>query len=435
MLDEYIERQSEKDRKRKQEYLIEHVISENYNPESFSEFLLSERPDGQNIDNWTIEELESEVALFKRSAGQKNKKDELAFKLESLELPNTDGKVYTRRLKTAKKKKTVLSNLDISVTIESVEVKDGGLFTGKYLNFTISIPQLNIRTLRSETDFRWLYDFLSREFPFTPLPPLIRPNEKQFDKASLSLTKQHFALFLNECATHPDLRHSLVLEIFLVSQTQEEMAQRGKDVQLFLEKSVLLDKALTKKGFDALNTDVLSLFPTAKGSVQLKVSSLLRNYVKASECQYRHFGVLFDRLEKLQGEADRYQRKLVTVNSQIKDTFIELQSVALKFNSSKPVRNLSNLIVDTVFASISTYYDNFGGLSRTDNREGPQSLQPVHHQLHPSHAGLHQRHKRTDRPAKLNKRRVPQAQVLPRRAEVQTAFRRENSLGDRPGAL
>ena len=77
--------------------------------------------------------------------------------------------------------------------------------------------------------------------------------------------------------------------------------------------------------------------------------------------------MLFDKLEKLQTEADSVQKKLTSINSKIKATFIELQRISLKFNSSKPFRNMNNLIEDTVFSSISSYYDNLGRLIRKDN--------------------------------------------------------------------
>jgi len=57
--------------------------------------------------------------------------------------------------------------------IENIEVIDLGIFSGKTLGFTLKIPSRNIKVIRTESCFRWLYGVLELEFPFIPLPPLV----------------------------------------------------------------------------------------------------------------------------------------------------------------------------------------------------------------------------------------------------------------------
>lgn len=352
------------ERKKKQNYLIKNIIEEGYDPEAFTEFLHKERDEGENIDNWTIEELETMVVLFKRSENETNEKEKLNTQLEDLELGNAEETIYAKRLKVAKKKKTILSDKAVYILIENFEIKDGGLFSGKYIYFTISIPELEIKVRRSDLEFKWLYEYMSKEFPFTPLPPLLSGHDKNFESSAVATTTKYYEKFLNECVKHPDLKNSLVLEIFLVSQTKEEMAMRCKDIQTFFAKNLVINKGFTKKGFETLGKDVLKIFPTSKGVAELKISSTIKNYTKCAEGQYYHYEMLFERLEKLYVDYERYQKKLMVTNTKIKDTLIELQSNAIKFNSVKPFRTKHNIIEDTLFSAIATYFDNYGKFNR-----------------------------------------------------------------------
>ena len=363
-MQEFLTNNEINERKKKQAYLIKNIIEEAYDPEAFTEFLHQERHEGENIDNWTIEELETMVVLFKRTNIDYNEKEKLNAKLEELELSNTEETIYAHRLKTAKKKKTVLTDIQPYILIDGLEVKDGGFLSGKYLYFTISVPELEIKIRRSDSEFKWLYEYMIKEFPFTPLPPMITAHDKNFDPNAVALTRKYFEKFLNECVKHPDLKNSLALEIFLVAQTKEEMAMRCKDIQTFFNKNVIINKGFTKKGFDALGKDALKIFPTTKGIAELKISSTLKNYIKCAEGQYYHYQMLFERLEKLHVNYDKYHKKLMTINSNIKDTLVELQSNAIKFNSAKPFRTKHNIMEDTLFSAIATYFDSYGKIRR-----------------------------------------------------------------------
>ena len=49
---------AEKDRIRKQQYLIDSIAKENYNTQIFAEFLKNKKEDGANIEVWTFQELQ-----------------------------------------------------------------------------------------------------------------------------------------------------------------------------------------------------------------------------------------------------------------------------------------------------------------------------------------------------------------------------------------
>lgn len=394
-----MESSSLNERKKKQAYLIKNVIEEGYEPDAFTDFLHQERQGGENIDNWTIEELETMVVLFKKTIANHSEKEKLESKLEEIELSNAEEYIYAKRMKTAKKKKTVLTETQPYILIDGIEIKDGGLFSGKYIYFTIYIPELEIKVRRTDVDFKWLYEYMSKEFPFTPLPPLMIAHDKNFEQTAIGFTKRYYEKFLNECVKHPDLKSSLALEIFLVAQTKEEMNMRCKDIQTFFSKNLILSKGFTKKGFETTGKDILKLFPTAKGYAELKISSTLKNYIKAAEGQYYHYELLFDKLEKLHVDFDKHHSKLMVVNTKIKETLAELQGNSIRFNSAKPFRTKHNIIEDTLFSAIATYFDSYGILTRQGPRRTQESLQKTYRRFCQIQQGVRCQPPYRDRPA------------------------------------
>jgi len=56
---------NEEEKALKQEYLIEHVINQNYDRTEFADYMISMKEDGMNIDNWSLIELMDIVKDFK----------------------------------------------------------------------------------------------------------------------------------------------------------------------------------------------------------------------------------------------------------------------------------------------------------------------------------------------------------------------------------
>jgi hypothetical protein len=48
----------EKERIRMQQYLVDAIAKENYNTTQFAQFLQSKKPNGQDINVWTMKELQ-----------------------------------------------------------------------------------------------------------------------------------------------------------------------------------------------------------------------------------------------------------------------------------------------------------------------------------------------------------------------------------------
>ena len=96
-------------------------------------FLLQKKSNGNDINNWTLDELESQVHLFKKEQQNVTNKNVMQQRLEEIELDDGDDYVYYKTIRSDMKVKTMFFEKPHYVIIDHIELIDGGLFTGKYL--------------------------------------------------------------------------------------------------------------------------------------------------------------------------------------------------------------------------------------------------------------------------------------------------------------
>ena len=60
-MEDYLQKEELTHWKMKQIYLRENIIDAKYNPEDFTDYLQRQWKEGENIDNWRMDELEAVV--------------------------------------------------------------------------------------------------------------------------------------------------------------------------------------------------------------------------------------------------------------------------------------------------------------------------------------------------------------------------------------
>jgi len=68
---------AQQEKRKKQLYLKDNIMTTGYDPDDFATFLEQEKEGGIDIENWTFEELETLVHLFKRSRDIYSEEDQL----------------------------------------------------------------------------------------------------------------------------------------------------------------------------------------------------------------------------------------------------------------------------------------------------------------------------------------------------------------------
>jgi hypothetical protein len=184
------------------------------------------------------------------------------------------------------------------------------------------------------------------------------------------------------------LRGSVAFEAFLTSQSKEEFTLKSKEVSKYLKQNVLFEKNFTKKTLDSMSLDPLELLPTTSGHADVKISQILKRHFASVDGQYVQYDAIFDRIEKLSLDYQKYFTRLIAVNKKMKEALLEMQSTAIKFNSVKEVKLKTNLVEDGVYSSVSTYFDNYGRLIREDIRRSEEHNRQQHRRILPLSARI-----------------------------------------------
>lgn len=133
--------------------------------ERFSQFMESKKSDGLNIDNWSVDSLENMVFQFSQQKNQSN-------------LFNDDlTSIFFQEMSIAKKE-----HLKVPCkkpVIQKIELESRGFLKNPLVKYQISLDSKTIT--RSQQDFKWMIESLTKEFPCVVLPPVVYfQEEKQF---------------------------------------------------------------------------------------------------------------------------------------------------------------------------------------------------------------------------------------------------------------
>jgi hypothetical protein len=183
------------------------------NPEKFVDFMASQRSNGDDIDNWNMDELKALLAEYS-NFGAPNILQELSKNYIAKEnIANLFKKVP---MPNALKPTDLLMANNLDVRINGTRTCKGGLMTREYTVYKILTQPFGWEVERRYSDFEWLRGYLYDDFPFTVIPPI--PDKDVADKTDpnvVSLRRNWLQKFLDSCIDHPELRSSTHLQGFL----------------------------------------------------------------------------------------------------------------------------------------------------------------------------------------------------------------------------
>ena len=235
----------------KQDYLRENILEKGYDTNMFIDFLKSKKgEDGENIDNWTLEDLREVVKEFTSLAENPNpvqeEKPEVKKEPEVEQNPppltktnNTSndepglkdeefGIVIPDYTKCQQIEKSELSKYDnIEIKINSYKLVDNGFFSKSYYNFQIETKPLNYNVNRRYSDFEWLKEKLSIIFNTSILPALCK-KKKMVDESKINRRMRELEQFLNYLLKDPLIRNSKIFYDFIFIENDEEFHKLKK---------------------------------------------------------------------------------------------------------------------------------------------------------------------------------------------------------------
>ena len=237
----------------KQSLLQSEIIEKNLDKGSFINFCLSKKENGDDLNNWTLSELQEIVKEFVsnqtaqtqviQKAGEKdelNKED-----LEKMEkFSAEDSKAFKERTIDCRKlDKTALNDKKITITIKNPKEMDGGIFGKNYVIYEVQTEPLGWVVLRRFSDFDLLRILLAKYFPSHNIPPL--PNKKmtnrRFDLDFIMKRMKFLNLFINNVVQREEFKASEILVAFLSYTDRGKFESKFKEYQTQIPSSYVED--------------------------------------------------------------------------------------------------------------------------------------------------------------------------------------------------
>ena len=229
----------------KQSLLQSEIIEKNYDKTAFINFCLSKKENGDDLNNWTLDELTEIVREFVNSQNQQvppsdlpqndAQKGEQEIKKEDIEKMEKfnaeDSKNFKERVIECRKlEKTQLNDNKLVITVRNPKEMDGGVFGKNYVVYEVQTDPFGWVVLRRFSDFDTLRKLIGKHFPSFYVPPL--PNKKmgnrRFEPDFLQKRMKFLNLFINNLVQSESFKSSEILMAFLSYQDRGKFDSKFK---------------------------------------------------------------------------------------------------------------------------------------------------------------------------------------------------------------
>ena len=235
----------------KQTLLQTEIIEKNYDKTAFINFCLSKKENGDDLNNWTLEELTQIVNEFvssqtqtvsssepqaevpkaegKEGENQEIKKEDIEKmeKFNAEETKNFKEKVINCR----KLEKTQLNDQKLVITVSNPKEVDGGVFGKNYVLYEVKTDPFGWTVYRRFSDFDTLRKLVSKHFPSFYVPPL--PNKKmgnkRFEPSFINKRMKFLNLFINNLVQSESFKSSEILLSFLSYEDKGKFESKFKE--------------------------------------------------------------------------------------------------------------------------------------------------------------------------------------------------------------
>ena len=236
----------------KQTLLQSEIIEKNYDKTAFINFCLSKKENGDDLNNWTLDELTQIVQEFvstqnqasaqtelkieepkyegqKEGEGQEIKKEDIE-KMEKFSAE--DSKNFKERVIECRKlEKTQLNDNKLVITVRNPKEMDGGVFGKNYVLYEVQTDPFGWIVLRRFSDFDTLRKLIAKHFPSFYVPPL--PNKKmgnrRFDQDFIVKRMKFLNLFINNLVQSESFKSSEILYAFLSYEDRGKFESKFKE--------------------------------------------------------------------------------------------------------------------------------------------------------------------------------------------------------------
>ena len=242
------------DIQQKQILLQTEIIEKNYDKTAFINFCLSKKENGDDLNNWTLDELkeivtefvnsqnqaqieaqtESQTVEAQTSEGKTGENQEIKKEdIEKIEKFNAEeSKNFKEKIIDCRKlEKTQLNDQKINITVSNPKEMDGGVFGKNYVLYEVKTDPLGWTVSRRFSDFDNLRKLIGKHYPSFYVPPL--PNKKmgnrRFDQDFIIKRMKFLNLFINNLVQSEAFKASEILVAFLSYEDRGKFDSKFKE--------------------------------------------------------------------------------------------------------------------------------------------------------------------------------------------------------------
>ena len=240
---------------RKKELLQREIVNGNYNKDQFIDYCLALKPYGDDLSQWSYEELESAVNSFityhrqedlkeKEEQEKKNQFQNQRNQMENqMNQINNNINCYNNNNITINKnmskkyildcrkiEKSPLNDKKVTITINNPKAVEASIFKSNYITYEVFTDNTEWRVTRRYSDFDWLRQTLKRIHPGLYCPPL--PGKKlgsrRFENDFVVKRMKYLNKFINDIVENEIFKASEILISFLSINDREQFELKKK---------------------------------------------------------------------------------------------------------------------------------------------------------------------------------------------------------------
>ncbi|CAD8049610.1 unnamed protein product [Paramecium sonneborni] len=221
----------EGDKALKEQYLQDQV-EKGLDADQCAQFLLTLKPEGgDDIDNWTLNELKDAIEQFKESQKQVEEQQPNQEDQSNLQQAQPqEQQQQNQQINQQQNNAPVLINCyqiipnelsgdNVSAKILTYKKESAGFFSSSYIVFQIETQPNGWIVFRRYSDFEWLRESLQKFYPAFIIPPIHKKRSRSFEDVYLNKRMIFLQRFLNSIFKSYELKSNIIVKNFL-SMTQ-----------------------------------------------------------------------------------------------------------------------------------------------------------------------------------------------------------------------
>ena len=242
----------------KTEILKKEILEKNHDQNAFINFCLSKKENGDDLNNWNLQELKKIIEEFTLTQKEKeNKTNEYQKNINAENIVNSMETIDTSHLKVGEKKsiktiiiqckkleKTILNDKKVNIIIRNPIAKQStNILKSGYIIYEVYTEETNWSVQRRYSDFDWLRNILIKFYPFKLVAPI--PGKKigtrRFDVDFIEKRMDFLQKFIDTIIQDENFKACEPMIAFLSMKERTQFESKMKELSSYLPSKYIED--------------------------------------------------------------------------------------------------------------------------------------------------------------------------------------------------